>query len=521
MKQLLSAIVCVVLSCTSLSTYAINIAPMFTHGHDQHVTVCGTSVSSMNSYLRTYDSDAGQTLTWTLITAPAHGTASISYTTTSTGDTVDVSGTTYTPTSGYTGADIMVVAVDDGLFSDTSTIYITVEGPISAGTLTTPSVMCYGSSATVSSTMSGGTWSASNSDLTMTGSTITAAASGTDTLYYIQTNICGADTATSVVTIEDSLTSSGVISGTLAGCEGIADTFTATHAGGVWSHTATTGSISTDGILTLGSGPADTVIYTRSNICNSISALASVTITPTPNAGTISGYDSVCLGSTIVLSSTSPGGNWISSIPDFADVDATGTVRGYLNGSTTIMYIYSNSCGADTALHEVRVNIPAQPIVGPTTICQFSPSILADAVPGGTWSSSDFLTAVVFGGTVLGIQPGTCDITYTVNNACGESSVSITIEVQDCSTTGVAAITISEPVISPNPSQGSFSITLPGAAGKAASLRITNLLGQVVKEQTAITGVATNVTMDVPAGVYMISATVGNDVWTTRIVIAK
>lgn len=395
---------------------------------------------------------------------------------------------------------------------------ITVLPAPDAGTLTGASIFCNGSSATLTASATGGTWSASNSNATVAAGVVTGAAAGGDTILYMVTNSCGTDTAMHMVTVEDPLTTSGIISGTLVGCAGASITFTETHSDGVWSHTASTGSIGADGVLVLGSGPTDTVIYTRTNSCNSMAATAPVTITPMPDAGTISGYDSVCQGSTIVLSSSSAGGTWSSTIPDFADIDATGTVHGYLNGSTVIVYTVANSCGSAMATHSIRVNIPAQPIIGPNTVCQLNVTILANSVAGGTWSSSDFLTAVVFNGTVLGVQLGICEITYTVNNACGETSATMEMEVIDCSATGVSEVAATVPSISPNPSNGAFVITIPGA-GQQTLVSVSNMLGQAVQQVTVTTGQPTQMLLDVPAGIYTVSAVVNNQPYNARIVV--
>jgi len=76
--------------------------------------------------LRVTDVDMGQAESWRIITGPRHGTAAVSYTTTSTGSRLTPTGTTYTPSPGYTGLDTLVVQVDDTLSVGITTLYITV-----------------------------------------------------------------------------------------------------------------------------------------------------------------------------------------------------------------------------------------------------------------------------------------------------------------------------------------------------------------------------------------------------------
>ncbi len=69
--------------------------------------------------LHATDADAGDTLTWSILTAALHGTASASGTGTS-----KVIG--YTPTANYFGSDSFVVQVSDGIATDTITINVNI-----------------------------------------------------------------------------------------------------------------------------------------------------------------------------------------------------------------------------------------------------------------------------------------------------------------------------------------------------------------------------------------------------------
>jgi hypothetical protein len=103
-----------------------NHIPVFTGGHIQSLSVCENSSLTLNSALTVSDADAGQTLSWTLITPPLHGAAPISYIATATGVTVIPAGLSYTPAAAYTGTDTFEVRIDDGRSVAFVTFYVNV-----------------------------------------------------------------------------------------------------------------------------------------------------------------------------------------------------------------------------------------------------------------------------------------------------------------------------------------------------------------------------------------------------------
>jgi hypothetical protein len=172
-------------------------APFFTGGHFQSLTLCENSTASIDTLLSVSDPDVGQTETWSVILAPAHGSVVAAYVTTSTGGTLIPSGLSYTPTVGYTGTDSFKIRVSDGTDADTTTIHITVNPLPNAGTITGADSLCPGTTTTLTDLTAGGTWASSNMTITTVSSTgmVTAVAPGIDTITYRVTNVCGADTA--------------------------------------------------------------------------------------------------------------------------------------------------------------------------------------------------------------------------------------------------------------------------------------------------------------------------------------
>src|SRR5207253_2208362 len=66
---------------------------------------------------------------------------------------------------------------------------------------------------------------------------------------------------------------------------------------------------------------------------------------------------------------------------------------------------------------------------------------LSDAAAGGTWSSSNTLSAVgLSSGVVTGVAPGTSVISYS--NICGTSTLSVTVNAGPGSVTGTLSVCI-------------------------------------------------------------------------------
>src|SRR4051812_27211876 len=62
-------------------------------------------------------------------------------------------------------------------------------------------------------------------------------------------------------------------------------------------------------------------------------------------------------------------------------------------------------------------------ISGPSAVCVTGTVTLADAIPGGVWSSSaSGIASVDPAGVVTGVAGGTATISYTVTDTCGTAS---------------------------------------------------------------------------------------------------
>ena len=177
-------------------------------------------------------------------------------------------------------------------------------------------------------------------------------------------------------------------SGTLSGIQDICvlgnTTFSSSVFGGSWSSNATgvaTVNASTGLVTGLAAGSA-TITYTVPGTggCADAFATRTITITPQPNAGSISGTQALCVASTATFSSTVPGGTWSSSNGGIASVDpSTGLVTGVSAGTATITYTVSGTggCANATATRLVTVNHDATLSASLSTICLGQTSVLS------------------------------------------------------------------------------------------------------------------------------------------------
>jgi hypothetical protein len=238
-----------------------------------------------------------------------------------------------------------------------------------------------------------------------------------------------------------------------------------------------------------------TVIVNQS-LCDSTSLPVTITV-DSAYAAPVTGSAIVCIGQTTTLSSASTGGVWSSSSAAIATVSAAGVVTGVSAGIVTITYTVTNGCGTASALYAMTVNIPTTlpASTGTASICTGASTTLANAMPGGVWSSGNTAIATVnAGGLVSSLAAGTVNISYSYTNGLG------------CISNAIRVVTVNPiPAATISPSG-----TVVICAGVSATLTASPTIGHTYQWQlggTNIIGATSGTYITSAAGNYRVVVT--------------
>jgi Concanavalin A-like lectin/glucanases superfamily/Bacterial Ig-like domain (group 2)/NHL repeat len=312
----------------------------------------------------------------------------------------------------YNAVDVAFDPQGNLLIADFNNNVIRKVAPIAPHlpSVTGTNMLCVGGSTTLADSLTGGTWTSSNSSVASVGTSgmVFGSTSGTAVISYTEQFYCGPQSTAFPVTVNTipSITGSATV------CSGTNDTLSDADAGGTWtSSNVLVGTINpTSGVLTgIGVGTTD-IAYTDLSGCYTV-----LTVTVVGSPAAISPSSAVvCVGSSVVLTDATSGGTWSSSNSN-ASVSG-GTVVGSTAGGVTISYSLSSTC---YSIAPVTVNAKPSDIspATPVAVCVGSSTVLTDATSGGTWSSSGS-AASVSGGTVTGVSVGVVNISYTGPDGC-------------------------------------------------------------------------------------------------------
>ncbi len=404
-----------------------------------------TAGTALISYSVT--SSCGTVAATTIITVnPAPGSISGS-------SSVSIGGTTTfcnTSTGGiWTSSAPSIATIDSatGVINGISSGSATITYTLPSGCFTTKSVAvtscsvsfagltatCAGKTDTVTASISGGTWTSSNTSVAAINSTgvITAISSGTSTISYTTSSGCaGYD----VFTV---LASPAAIGGSSSVCPGASVTLTNTSSGGTWSSSSTTTALvgSATGVITgIALGTA-IISYTLSSGC--ITTMQFTVGLP----GAITGPGNVCAGDSISLSHPVSGGTWSCSTPSVALINSTtGVLTGIATGMATLSYTVSAGCYVTKTVYVQNL---ALSMAGTGTVCEAATTTLSCSSTGGAWTSGNPSVATVNAstGVLTGVAAGTAKITYTLVGCYNTRD--ITVNPVPSSITGTAETCIS------------------------------------------------------------------------------
>jgi len=165
-------------------------------------------------------------------------------------------------------------------------------------------------------------------------------------------------------------------------------------------------------------------------------------------------------------------------------------------------------------------------ITGIDSVCIGRNVTLSDTATGGVWSSSNIsISTTSASGLVTGIAPGMDTICYTVTTpGCNPATAMVSFKVLEECPEYVKILAPKAPSVSiyPNPNEGTFNISLSSIAGEEATIVITDIIGQKIKELTipVINGAdEAKVQLNAPPGIYFLSATTKNERMNVKIVV--
>ena len=417
-----------------------------------------------------------------------------------------------------------------------------------AGIITGPNDVCTGATISLTDASAGGTWSRTNSKATVLGGMVTGVLRGIDTINYVVANTCGTATESKIVSV-DSVPDAGTITGAAAVCAGASITLSDATPGGGWTSRNSVASVS-GGVVTGVSAGIDTIVYTIYNICGSAHTEKNITVNPAlPDVGTITGPESVCVGSKITL--TDPvvsGGAWSSS--NGKATVSGGVVTGitadtsisftHVPDVSTISYSITNACGTASATRDITIYpLPhAFLLSGGGSLCVGDDGVYVFL--SGADLNADVYYELYNDTTYVTARPGLgYSFNFGLQSVAGKYTAIATSRITGCSRKmpGSATVTVLSQAdckervtdsrqtdisllkVYPNPNRGSFTMNLLSGSKEQVQVTITNMLGQKVKEFITAANHETEVRLDQPAGIYVLTAIAGDRIYTEKVTV--
>ena len=416
---------------------------------------------------------------------------------------------------------------------------VSVETLISAGTISGPSTVCSGSWITLTHSAGGGIWlSAPTSVAVVDGSgNVTGIGGGVAVISYYFSNSCGASFASHNVTV-------GIPASPIVGNDsvGIDSTLLLTNAtpGGVWTSSditiATIGS-STGLVMGLDTGIV-TITYSVSNICGSSTTTATVNVGPLPYGGTIDGPDTVCAGTTATFADVTSFGTVVSwrskwdtagtissdglfTPGPFHDTDIHGNLVDTIANRIDTIFATVNSAFGKVIVKR-PVIVTHLKLIVPAPVSLGGSYTLVGSPVGGVFTSSNSAMAPLIGyGFFVIIGHGTTVFTYSVP-MCGSQVARDTVTIGGPASVNNVANESESLSVFPNPSNGSVTVNLACGIHEDVTIMVTNVIGEKVQEVVTKSNTNTEVVLNQPSGVYLLTATTASGKkYSTKVNISK
>jgi hypothetical protein len=480
----------------SLLFVAPNTAPIFSNATTT-LSVCqSAAATSINSLLQITDTDASQTETFSVTSAPSHGSITTG-TTVGSGTNVSPTGWIYTPTNGYSGSDTFTIQVSDGTATASKTISVTVS--LTPAPNASAQSFCIG--ATVANLVASPgvarlappalykwyTASTGGSPL----STSTALVTGT---YYVSYTQFSCESLRTLVAVTVNTTPAPTASAqTLCSGATVAD-LVATGTSLKWYTANTRGSaLATSTALSSGTYYVSQTL----NSCESTRTSVSVTVNTTPLAPTASAQ-TFCAGATVADLVASPG-----SVGRYVPIAAYRWYTSNLGGSplatsTTLVsgtyYVsqFVNSCEGERTSVAVTVNTTPAPTASAQTFC--SGATVADLVATSgvarmTPSASYKWYTANTGGSDLATSTALSSGTYYVSqtlNSCESTRTSVLVTIDSPTVAGTisGATTVSSITNSTTLNLSGYTGTIQWQSSNALAGTYTDIAGATLATYT-------------------------------------
>ena len=216
----------------------------------------------------------------------------------------------------------------------------------------------------------------------------------------------------------------------------------------------------------------------------------------TPNAGTLSGTQAICVGSTSQFSTDgTSGGTWSSSNTAVATVSSSGLVTSVSAGTATITYTVAGTGGCTDATATRTVTVTendAGTLSGTQAICVNGTSqISSNGSAGGSWSSSNTTIATVSSsGLVSGLTAGTSTIYYILagSGGCDADTASINITVTAAPNAGTISGTLTTTVT------GTTTLSIAGNSTSGTWSSSNTAVATINSSTGEVTGVSAGTT---------------------------
>lgn len=370
------------------------------------------------------------------------------------------------------GIDTIIYSVTNNFGTVTTSRRITVMPLPNAGTISGPSAVCTGSAITLTTTGTGGMWTATNPSAIVAGGMVTGISTGLDTIRYTVTNSCGTAVATKTVAVNpipDVMPSANqtVCNGTAA----TAVIFTGAVAGTTysWSNSNTLIGLPATGTGNIPSFVAmnptnlpitGTITVTPSaNGCTGTSKSFTITVNPTPNAANIANQ-AICNGAptTAVIFTGTVAGTTFTWTNDnittgLPTISGTGIIPVFMGTNSTSVPNVSNIVVTPTAngctgtAKSFSITINPTPTVAP--------------VANQVHCNGEATTAVIYTGTVAGTT-----YSWTNNNSsiglasAGMGNIPSFTAMNNSNVPSTGVITITPTANGCNGNSGTFTITV-------------------------------------------------------------